>query len=210
MRDLNNLADKEDKQKRKFSLLKLYEIFVLARNKAEDKIYQELLPEIQKKLFRALADPVEKCRELAALLIREFFLRSEDITLSIPYLLPILVERLNADDLEGTDYLDEKLKPASQQKPQIMVDLPEKSEAVRLVLAEVVTIIIRQTLFDCLRPYLTNMVNLCKAVCMDPYGDVVIEGCKAISELGEAGADQLIHFCEAMGRALFTAFTHRH
>lgn len=46
MRDLNNLADKEDKQKRKFSLLKLYEIFVLARNKAEDKIYQELLPEI--------------------------------------------------------------------------------------------------------------------------------------------------------------------
>jgi hypothetical protein len=190
--------------------LKLYEIFVLARTKAADKIYQELLPEIQKKIFKALNDPVEKCRELAALLIKEFFLHCDDITLSIPYLLPILIERLNADDLEGVDYLDDKLKPASNAKPQTMVDPPEKSEAVRLVLAEIVTIIIRQTLFDCMRPYLTNIVNLCKAVCMDPYGDVIIEGTKAISELGESGGDQLIHFCEAMGRSLFTAFTHRH
>ena len=45
-RDLNNLANKEDKQKRKFSLLKLYEIFVLAKVKANNAIYQELLPEI--------------------------------------------------------------------------------------------------------------------------------------------------------------------
>jgi hypothetical protein len=48
---------------------------------------------------------------LAALIIREFFCRCEDLTLSIPYLLPIIVDRLNAEDLEGTDYLDEKMKP---------------------------------------------------------------------------------------------------
>ena len=113
MRDLNNLSNMEDGQKRKFSLLRLYEIFVLAKNKAVNSIYQELLPEVQKKLFKALFDKLEKCRELAALIIKEFFIRCDDLTLSMPYLLPIIIERLDADNLEGVDYLDEKLKPAS-------------------------------------------------------------------------------------------------
>jgi len=86
---------------------------VLAKNKAVNSIYQELLPEVQKKLFKALFDKLEKCRELAALIIKEFFIRCDDLTLSMPYLLPIIIERLDADNLEGVDYLDEKLKPAS-------------------------------------------------------------------------------------------------
>lgn len=136
------MQNKEDKQKRKFSLLKLYEIFVLARTKAHNKIYQELLPELQKKLFKALLDPVEKCREITALIIKEFFMRTEDLTLSIPYFLPILVERLDAENLEGTDYLEEKMKPMAIQKAQVMNDPPEKSEAVRVIIAEIMTIII--------------------------------------------------------------------
>lgn len=59
---------------------------------------------------------MEKCRELAVLIIKEFFIRSDDLSLSIPYLIPVLVERLNADDLEGVDYLEEKMKPHSNQK----------------------------------------------------------------------------------------------
>lgn len=110
------MKNKEDGQKRKFALVRLYQIFVLAKNKAPPKIYQELLPEIQKHLFKALTDKIEKNRELAALIIKEFYRKSDDLTLSIPYLLPILVERLNADDLEGVDYLEEKLKPQSNQK----------------------------------------------------------------------------------------------
>ena len=97
----------EDGQKRKFALLKLYEIFVLAKVKAPSKIYQEILPEIQKKLFKRLTDKIEKNRELAALIIKEFFDQCEDVTLSIPYLFPIMIERLNADDLEGVDFLEE-------------------------------------------------------------------------------------------------------
>ena len=110
-RDLTNMRNKEDGQKRKFALIKLYQIFVLARNKAPPKIYQELLPEIQKHLFKALTDKIEKNRELAALIIKEFYRKCDDLTLSIPYLLPVLIERLNADDLEGVDFLDEKMKP---------------------------------------------------------------------------------------------------
>lgn len=60
---------------------------------------------------------MEKCREIAALIIKEFFIRSDDITMSIPYLIPILIERLNAEDLEGTDNLPDVMKPPISQKP---------------------------------------------------------------------------------------------
>ena len=165
---------------------------------------------MQKILFKSLTDKVEKNRELVAIIIKEFFTQCDDLTLSIPYLLPIIVERLNADDLEGIDYIEEKMRPTSNQKAQVISDPPEKSEAVRVQLAEIMTIILANTLFDCLRPYIDNLVNICKALCMDPYGEVIIEGTRAIAELSRAGGDQLIHFCDPMGRSLFTSFVHKH
>ena len=101
----------EDGQKRKFALIRLYQIFVQAKKKASNKIYQELLPSVQKQLFKRLTDKMEKNRELAALIIKEFFSRSDDLTLSIPYLMPILIERLNAEDLEGVDGIPDVMKP---------------------------------------------------------------------------------------------------
>jgi hypothetical protein len=110
-REITNIQNLEDAQKRKFALLRLYEIFVLAKDKASKKVYQEILPSIQKLLFKRLSDKVEKNRELAALIIKEFFTRVDDLTLSIPYLIPVIMDRLNADDLEGVDSLPEVMKP---------------------------------------------------------------------------------------------------
>ena len=45
-RELTNLSNMEDAQKRKFALLRLYEIFVLSKTKASKKVYQELLPHV--------------------------------------------------------------------------------------------------------------------------------------------------------------------
>ena len=160
----------EDGQKRKFALIRMYQIFVQAKKKAPNKIYQELLPTIQKPLFKRLTDKMEKNRELAALIIKEFFARSDDLTLSIPYFMPVLIERLNAEDLEGVDGLPEAIKPPVNTKPQIMSDLVETSEEVRLVLAEIVTVTVKQTVFDCLRAYIDSFVNVIRALCMDPYG----------------------------------------
>ncbi len=72
-REITNLQNMEDPQKRKFALLRMYEIFVLAEVKASKKVYQEILPQIQKILFKRLSDKVEKNRELSALIIKEFF-----------------------------------------------------------------------------------------------------------------------------------------
>jgi hypothetical protein len=209
-RDLKNIQNMEDGQKRKFSLIRLYQIFVLSKNCPPNKVYQELLPEVQKVFFKRLTDSMEKNRELAALLIKEFFSKCDDLSLSIPYLFPIIIERLNAEDLEGTDYLDEKMKPIPNQKAQVVIDPPEKSETVRQCLAEIMTIIVSSTLFECLRPYVHNIVNICRALCMDPYGEVIMEGTVALAEFCKTGGEQLIHFCESMGRSLFTSFVHRH
>jgi hypothetical protein len=62
-------------------------------------------------LFKRLSDKIEKNRELACLIIKEFFQRCDDLTISIPYLIPILMDRLNADNLEGTDFLPDNMKP---------------------------------------------------------------------------------------------------
>lgn len=45
------------------------------------------------------------------MIIREFFSRSDDLTMSIPYLIPVLIERLNASNLEGIEGLPDVLKP---------------------------------------------------------------------------------------------------
>ena len=79
-----------------------------------------------------------------------------------------------------------------------------------MVLAEIVTIIVKQTVFDCLRANIDSFVNIIRAICMDPYGKVVIEGCNAMIEFCYNGGDQLLHFAETLSRSLFTAYTNKH
>lgn len=63
-----------------------------------------------------------------------------------------------------------------------MIDPPEPSEEVRELLAQIVTIIVSSTVFDCLRAYIDNLVNIIKALCMDPCGEVIAEGCQGMVE----------------------------
>ena len=102
------------------------------------------------------------------------------------------------------------MKPPAIQKPQVMTQLVEPSEEVRLVLAEIVTVMIQQTVFDCLRAYIDAFTNIIRALCMDPYGNVIIEGCNAMVEFCYNGGDQLLHFAENLSRSLFTAYTSKH
>ncbi len=112
-REITNLSNLEDSTKRKFALVKLYQIFVLSKSKPTIRVYGEVLPSIQKLLFKRFSDPIEKNRELACLIVKEFYSKVDDLTLSIPYLMPVLVDRLNAEDLEGIDYLPEEMKPTA-------------------------------------------------------------------------------------------------
>lgn len=123
-----------------------------------------------------MSDKIEKNRELAALIIREFFARCDDLTFALPYLLPVIRDRLNADDLEGVDTLPEFMKPSVEQKALVMKDQPEESEEVRRVIAEITTIVLKGTSWDCIRAYADVFCNISRALCMDPSGIVIVEG----------------------------------
>jgi len=97
------------------------------------------------------------------------------LTISFPYLFPVIVEKLGATDLEGTDNMPDVMKPPPSQKPKIISNPPEPSEEVRLQLAEIVTLIIKKTISDCFRAYLDDLVNILCTLAMDPHGEVIRE-----------------------------------
>ena len=51
------------------------------------------------------------------------------------------------------------------------------------------TIVVSSTVFDCLRPYVDTIVNILRTLCMDPAGQVIIEGCAAMREFAVIGND---------------------
>lgn len=86
---------------------------MLAKSKPTNGVYGEILPSIQKLLFKRFSDPIEKNRELACLIVKEFYSKVDDLTLSMPYLMPVLVQRLNAEDLEGIDFIPDEQRPSA-------------------------------------------------------------------------------------------------
>lgn len=68
-----------------------------------------------------------------------------------------------------------------------MVDLKEPSEEIRMLFGEIVTLIVSTTVWDCVRPYIDSFVAICRALCMDPSGVVIMEGCQAMQEFAISG-----------------------
>ena len=134
-------------------------------------------------LLKRLSDKVEKSRELSALIIKEFVTQVDDITLSLPYLIPVIVDRLNADDLEGVDSLPDFMKPRPEQRALVLAHINEPSEEIRVLLAEIMTLVVSSTDWPCLRPYVDQLVNIFRALCMDPSGQVIIEGTLGMASL---------------------------
>lgn len=90
-----------------------------------------------------------------------------------------------------------------------MINPPESSEEVRVVIAEIMTLVLSSTPWECLVHYVDTLVDICRALCMDPSGVVILEGTQAMKALAISGGENLKHFCEMMGRSLFTAFVHK-
>jgi len=54
-----------------------------------------------------------------------------------------------------------------------MVKPPEPSEELWLLIAELITVMIKQTIPECFWNYLDELVNCLRALALDPYGEVV-------------------------------------
>jgi len=66
--------------------------------------------------------------------INRLIKNASDPSLSLQFLFPVLIEVLNARDIEGTSLLPEVMKPNPIQKPTKIIALNEKSEEVHSLL----------------------------------------------------------------------------
>ena len=123
----------------------------------------------------------------------------------------MLVKRLDAYDFEGIEHLPENIRPNPSTSPMVLKNPIEKSEEIRLRIAEVVNDVISVTKIDHLLPHLDEVISVIRAICMDPEsGDVRIAGCKTISLLVEIGKEYLLHYGEPISRSLFACLVHKH
>jgi hypothetical protein len=60
--------------------------------------------------------------------------RCEDFSTHLPYIIAVLVERMNCDDLEGIQNLPEVMRPVPTQKPHVHVKLHEPVEEVTRII----------------------------------------------------------------------------
>ena len=137
--------------------------------------------------------------------------RSVDLSGVLNYLLPILVERLGAYDLEGIQGLPEQMKPVPSQKPQILLNPPEKSEEIRVCIIELSLALLSKSEPHLLFGYLDELTSITKALTMDPAsGETIQNGCSAMLILCTKATEKLLHYTEGLGRALFTSLVHKH
>ena len=72
------------------------------------------------------------------------------------------------------------------------------------------TVIVAGSLPESLAPFLDDLVGSLRALAMDPFGEVISEGCRAIGLLCEKATPLLLHFSTNLGRACLTALVHKH
>jgi hypothetical protein len=62
------------------------------------------------------------------------------------------------------------MRPKAEQRALVIAQLPEDSEEIRVIIAEIMTLIVSSTDWVCLRPYCDQLVSIFRALCMDPAG----------------------------------------
>ena len=207
--DINMISDTTT-LKRKTSLLRLYEIFVTHSFQFQQNILCQTLLSIHKQLFMGLFDSNDKCKELVLEILIELFKKAGDFTLTLDHLIPILVDKLGAKNIEGTEHLPEDVKPSPSQAPHLVKNPPEKSEEVRKKIANLVNVIVTLTPTESLRFIINDLVNILRCLAMDPCAEIIEEGCYCIINISKTATEILFHFSEILGRSLFAALVHKH
>lgn len=83
-----------------------------------------------------------------------------------------MTDRTNCTDLEGIANLPEKMRPAPGQKPKVLLKLVENCEEIRLLYCGLMKRILSLVEEDDIRDKLDEIVNILRALIMDPAPEV--------------------------------------
>lgn len=128
----------------------------------------------------------------------------------LAYIFPVMVDRLDAYDIDGIDNLPEVMRPNPSQRPQIVKNPKEMSEEIRILLAKFITELVIKASPKSFVPYIQELTSVVRILCMDPNnGEVIIAACKGLEELAIKAKEILFHYSEPIARSLYTSLVHK-
>jgi len=141
----------------------------------------------------------------------------DDLSPLLPFLLSVMVDRANCQDLEGILNLPEVMRPPPSQKPRRLVKFNEESEEValnisfnnptlllqlRLSLCELMHTLVSLASSDQIYDHLDDVCNVLRAFAMDPFGEIQLRACQTIGLFAKKHTDILLHFSEILARSI--------
>ncbi|XP_043945620.1 dynein axonemal assembly factor 5 [Protopterus annectens] len=146
---------------------------------------QDLFEELLKPLLKCLADPMEKCRELALQMLSDLMGKVPSPEKGLPYLISTVVHRLGS--------------------PAIL----EPAEELRLALVELMTLTV-EVCGKHLAPYLDDMVQILQKTIVDPFPDVKKESCKCAEMFAKSIPEHFHMQAESLIKPLMQTISHQH
>ena len=180
-----NCLGEENRNTRKKALEGIKKDTLQRKPTLEATELQLVFSEIAKPLLKIFSDPVEKCRELSISIFREFMEKAERPDDCLPYVMPVLVQRLGQQEVT------------------------EPSEEIRLMLAEFLTQIVEFS-GKKLSVYLDDLVRILQRTILDPFPDVKKESCRCTSKVAKAIPEYFHMQSESLISPLLMSITHQH
>uniref|UniRef100_A0A665V4L1 Dynein axonemal assembly factor 5 n=2 Tax=Echeneis naucrates TaxID=173247 RepID=A0A665V4L1_ECHNA len=148
-------------------------------------VLQDIFSALLKPLLKCLSDPMERCRETAISVIKEFIRCVPKPEESLPYLMPCLAQRLGEKEI---------LEPA---------------EELRLSAVEMLTLTV-EVCGKHLAPYLNEMINILQRTIIDPFPDVKRESCKCTVKFAQCVPEHFHMQAESLVKPLMQTIAHQH
>ena len=121
-----------------------------------------------------------------------------------------MVDKIECQDLEGYNNIPEEMRPNHSQKPQKIIKITENCEEIRILYLKLLeTIIFQDYDKDQLRMFVQDLVNINRALAMDPCPNVILEALEFMKKISIHLKDLLFHFNAIMARSLYLSLTHR-
>lgn len=180
-----NCLTEENRNTRKRALEGIKKDTLDRKPSLQESELSHIFSEILKPLLKILSDPVEKCRELAITMVKEYCKVIKAPVDNLPYIMPILVQRLGQQEIVET------------------------SEELRLLLVEFASDIVEFSGKN-IHVYLDDFIKILQRTIIDPFPDVRKESCRCSSALAKS-VPEVFHFqSESLIKPLLMSITHQH
>eukprot|EP00112_Aurelia_sp_Birch-Aquarium-sp1_P015656 Seg3494.1 transcript_id=Seg3494.1/GoldUCD/mRNA.D3Y31 product="Dynein assembly factor 5 axonemal" protein_id=Seg3494.1/GoldUCD/D3Y31 len=182
-RDINCISD-GNKMTRRRAVDKIQKEIFQKHNLTPDEL-DRIFAELCKPLLHLYSFPVDKCREIAVNMVTEFSKTIKEPWKYLPYIIPVLVDRLGGQEIV------------------------EHTEEIRFLQLESLFCLI-QVCKGHLEPYAKDLIQILGMTVLDAFPDAKKESCKCIEELAKAVPEKFYFHGESLIKPLLMSVSHQH